>query len=31
MNAAPHAVEIATAMYVGVFNVGIAIGAWAGG
>ena len=31
MKAAPHAVEIATAMYVGVFNVGIALGAGAGG
>lgn len=31
LKAAPHAVEIATAMYVGVFNVGIALGAWAGG
>ncbi|CNC68034.1 MFS transporter [Yersinia pseudotuberculosis] len=31
MKAAPHAVEIATALYVGVFNVGIALGAWTGG
>lgn len=31
MKAAPRAVEIATAMYVGMFNVGIALGAWAGG
>ncbi|MGK5044558.1 MFS transporter [Janthinobacterium sp. GB4P2] len=31
MKAAPQAVEIATALYVGVFNVGIAFGAWAGG
>ncbi|MCK9817666.1 MFS transporter [Pseudomonas sp. MAFF 302046] len=31
MKAAPRAVEIATALYVGVFNVGIALGAWAGG
>ncbi|CAM3525988.1 Purine ribonucleoside efflux pump NepI [Klebsiella variicola] len=31
MKAAPHAVEIATALYVGVFNIGIALGSWAGG
>lgn len=31
MKAAPHAIEIATALYVGVFNTGIALGAWAGG
>lgn len=31
MKAAPHSVEIATALYVGVFNVGIALGAWTGG
>ena len=31
MKAAPRAVEIATALYIGVFNVGIALGAWAGG
>ncbi|MHC1654733.1 MFS transporter [Stenotrophomonas maltophilia] len=31
MRAVPHAVEIATALYVGVFNIGIALGAWAGG
>ncbi|WP_447904786.1 MFS transporter [Stenotrophomonas geniculata] len=31
MRAAPHAMEIATALYVGVFNVGIALGAWGGG
>lgn len=31
MKAAPGAVEIATALYVGVFNIGIALGAWAGG
>lgn len=31
MRAAPHALEIATALYVGVFNIGIALGAWAGG
>lgn len=31
MKAAPGAVEIATALYVGVFNVGISLGAWAGG
>lgn len=31
MKAVPHAVEIATALYVGVFNIGIALGAWAGG
>lgn len=31
MKAAPTAVEIATALYVGVFNVGISLGAWAGG
>nr|WP_312989914.1 MFS transporter [Comamonas koreensis] len=29
--AAPQAVEIAAALYVGVFNTGIALGAWAGG
>ena len=27
----PHAVEIATALYVGVFNIRIALGAWGGG
>lgn len=31
MKAAPHAIEIAMALYVGVFNTGIALGAWAGG
>lgn len=31
MKAVPQAVEIATALYVGVFNIGIALGAWAGG
>lgn len=31
MKAAPRAVEIASALYVGVFNVAIALGAWAGG
>lgn len=31
MKAVPHAVEIATALYVGVFNIGIALGAWGGG
>ncbi len=31
MQSAPRAVEIATALYVAVFNVGIALGAWAGG
>ncbi|QMV73370.1 MFS transporter [Comamonas piscis] len=31
MKAAPQAMEIAAALYVGVFNTGIALGAWAGG
>ncbi|TCW43443.1 putative MFS family arabinose efflux permease [Phytobacter diazotrophicus] len=31
MKAAPRAVEIAAAFYVGIFNTGIATGAWAGG
>jgi len=31
MKAVPHAMEIATALYVGVFNIGIAAGAWGGG
>lgn len=31
MKAAPRAVEIAAALYVGIFNTGIATGAWAGG
>ncbi|MDV9042866.1 MFS transporter [Stenotrophomonas sp. RAC2] len=31
MKAAPQAVEIATALYVAVFNIGIATGAWGGG
>ncbi len=31
MRAAPHAIEIASALYVGVFNVGIALGSWTGG
>jgi predicted MFS family arabinose efflux permease len=31
MKAAPGAVEVASALYVGAFNVGIASGAWLGG
>ncbi|MCS4278169.1 putative MFS family arabinose efflux permease [Stenotrophomonas rhizophila] len=31
MKAAPRAVEVASALYVGVFNIGIAAGAWLGG
>nr|WP_243667089.1 MFS transporter [Pseudomonas brassicae] len=31
MKAAPQAVEVAAALYVGMFNVGIALGAWLGG
>ncbi|MGO3741858.1 MFS transporter [Kerstersia sp.] len=31
MKAAPRAIEIATALYVGVFNIGIALGSWSGG
>ena len=31
LKAAPGAVEIVAALYVGVFNIGIALGAWAGG
>ena len=31
MKAAPRALEIVAALYVGVFNVAIALGAWAGG
>lgn len=31
MKATPRAVEIATALYVGVFNIGIALGSWVGG
>ncbi len=31
MKAAPRAVEIAAALYVGIFNVGIALGSWMGG
>lgn len=31
MKAAPHAVEVGASLYVGVFNVGIALGAWLGG
>lgn len=31
MQAAPRAVEISSALYVGVFNVGIALGSWVGG
>ncbi|MEG0183076.1 MAG: MFS transporter [Stenotrophomonas sp.] len=31
MKAAPQALEIATALYVAVFNIGIALGAWGGG
>ncbi|KKO65045.1 Purine ribonucleoside efflux pump NepI [Janthinobacterium sp. KBS0711] len=31
MKAAPGAVEIVAALYVGVFNIGIALGAWTGG
>lgn len=31
MQAAPRAVEVTSALYVGVFNIGIALGAWGGG
>ena len=31
MRVAPQAIEIATALYVGVFNIGIAAGSWTGG
>lgn len=31
MKAAPQAMEVAAALYVGVFNTGIALGAWGGG
>lgn len=31
MKAAPHAVETASALYVGVFNIGISLGSWSGG
>lgn len=31
MKAAPGNVEVATALYVGVFNIGISLGSWAGG
>lgn len=31
MKATPRAMEIAGALYVGMFNIGIALGAWAGG
>lgn len=31
MKAVPHAIEIATALYVGMFNIGIAFGSWTGG
>lgn len=31
MKAAPRAVEMASALYVGVFNIGIALGSWVGG
>ncbi len=31
MKAAPRALEIAAALYVGVFNTGIALGSWSGG
>ncbi|MFJ5502670.1 MFS transporter [Pectobacterium carotovorum] len=31
MKAAPRTVEMASALYVGVFNVGIALGSWVGG
>ncbi|WAI82007.1 MULTISPECIES: MFS transporter [Achromobacter] len=31
MHAAPRAIEIATALYVGAFNIGIALGSWSGG
>ncbi len=31
MRAVPHALEVATALYAGVFNIGIALGAWVGG
>ncbi|WP_390215766.1 hypothetical protein [Brenneria goodwinii] len=30
MKAAPCAAEIATSLYVGVFNIGIALGSWTG-
>lgn len=30
MRAVPHALEVATALYAGVFNIGIALGAWVG-
>ncbi len=31
MKAAPGHVEVATALYVAVFNIGISLGSWAGG
>jgi len=31
MKAVPRAMEVGAALYVGVFNIGIALGAWAGG
>lgn len=31
MHAAPKSIEVATALYVGLFNIGIASGSWAGG
>lgn len=31
LKTAPAAVEIVAALYVGVFNIGMALGAWAGG
>ncbi|QXH34858.1 MFS transporter [Pseudomonas muyukensis] len=31
IKAAPAAVEVATALFIGLFNVGIALGSWAGG
>lgn len=31
MKAAPQAMEVVAALYVGVFNTGIALGAWGGG
>ena len=31
IKAVPHAIEIATALYVGMFNIGIAFGSWTGG
>ncbi len=31
MKVAPQTLEVATALYVAVFNIGIALGAWIGG